>query len=119
MKQRIEKITIERVEGNFDDCFKVIATTIEQAEKAIQMMSLTAPRSGQGYDKTDFKIEWADESKYEGRIDLQAGMAFKNENLVNHIKGSMSYRIDQKSIPTDARITQQEYDDFIEKYLTA
>lgn len=119
MKHEIKQIIIERAEGNFEDCFTVIATTMKQAEKAIQMMSLTAPRSGQGYDKTDFTIEWKDNSKYEGRINLQAGMAFKNENLVNHIKGSMSYRINQESIPADARITQQEYDEFVEKYLTA
>jgi|SRR5690625_1319991 len=114
---KVKNITIERIEGNFEDCFTIIATSFDQAEQAIKMMSLTAPRSGEGYDKTDFLIEWEDGMKYQGRIDLQANMALKDNNLKEHIEGSMGYRIDQLSIPDDARITQEEYDEFIDEYI--
>src|SRR5690625_3874477 len=113
---KIKSITIERIEGNFEDCFTIKATSFEQAEQAIKLMSMTAPIDG--YDKTDIMIKWNDGSSYQARIDLQAHMATIDNNLIDHIKGSMFYRIDQPNIPQDARITRQEYYDFVGKYLT-
>lgn len=118
-KHTVTSIKIERVEGYNKDCFTVLANTLEQAEQAIKLMSLSAPGAGEGYDKTDFTIKWDDGSTYQGRIDLQADMATKEDNLTDHIKASLSYRIDQLNIPQDMRITQKDYDEFVENYLTA
>ncbi len=115
----IKSIIIERVEGYSKDCFTVTATTFEQAEQAIKLMTLSAPKSDEGYDKTDFTITWSDDSTYKGRIDLQDSMALKDNNLIDHIKSSMFYRVEQESIPEDMRITRQDYYDFVENYLTA
>jgi|SRR5699024_11337338 len=114
-KQTLLSIKIERVEGNFEDCFSATATTFEQAEKIIQLMSQSAPIKG--YNKVDFFIKWKGGGRYSGRIDLQQHMTEIDNNLVNHIKNSMAYRVDQQNIPPQARITKAQYNDFIKNYL--
>lgn len=116
-KIQIKSIKIERIEGNLEDCFTITATSFDQAEQAIKLMSQTAPGFDGGYDKTDVFIEWVDGSSYQARIDLQQHMAIKNNNLMEHIKGSLSYRINQPSIPEDARITEEEYERYLNEYL--
>ena len=72
-KIQVKKISIMRAEGPSRD--PDVGTwrhfdNYHDADKYLRKQSRTAPDSG-GYDKHDFKVEWKDGHKYEGRLDVK------------------------------------------------
>lgn len=60
------------------------------AEHAIQSMAPVAPDGG-GYDKTSFRVEWANGTKYEARIDIIRSMATDPAPLSSHVRRSLRF----------------------------
>jgi len=76
------KIEIERAEGTASECVKRVVNSWSAANALLNSMSRTAPGSGGGYHKTDFKITFEDGETYGGRVDLNSE---KLQNLGRHV----------------------------------
>ena len=70
-KHRVGKIQLDRAEGPTRDIGKRTARTFAEAQRILNAWSLTAPKAGKGYDKTDFVVVYDDGNLYDGRIDIQ------------------------------------------------
>ena len=80
------KITLDRAEGLVSECGIEIAEgpkVWDAADEILFRWSKTAPKTG-GYDKCDFKVEYADGETYEGRYDLKHH-SIETPDLGNHI----------------------------------
>jgi hypothetical protein len=70
MSKEIVKITVDRAEGLHSECFKTEHSTVEDANKRLGDISMTAPRTG-GYDKTDVEIFFSDGFSVKSRHDVK------------------------------------------------
>lgn len=81
------KITLDRAEGLASECVVVVVEgrkVWDQADAVLLQWSKTAPKTG-GYDKCDFKVEYADGETYEGRYDLKHH-SIETPDLGEHIR---------------------------------
>lgn len=108
--RKLKNIVIERAEGRLEDLLKVEVKSYEAANKIIQIMAVTAPPIGNGYDKTDFIVTWDDEIEYKGRLDLQYEMSLEFD-LQKRIKEGMDGMLKSDLVSKD------DYNEFIENYL--
>jgi len=131
VKIKATKIWLHRAEGpsdlcvektfQGDDCWK-------QADVQLDTWAQTAPKSG-GYDKTDFKVKFADGEDYCGRFDLQhPDVPNRESSLADHIAHfilfcaghyrppGMSEEKYEKLMKTDR--FKHDIDDFIEFWNT-
>lgn len=82
------KITLTRAEGYAAECVTVVLEGPElwtRANGTLHGWSYTAPKSG-GYNKCDFKVEYADGETYEGRYDLKH-FTLEMPSLARHMVG--------------------------------
>jgi hypothetical protein len=96
-KIQAREIWIRRAEGRpgRDDMephtFKAGAVSPwEQANAWIHRQARSAPEGG-GYDKTDFKITYADGETYEGRFDLEREHAGRHDPLGEHVRTFLQF----------------------------
>ena len=81
-KIKIVEIVIDRAEGPRAYCGKKTVETIDEANKLLRQHARTAPKTGQGYDKCDFVITFADGETYDGRFDLQSdGLPYLEDHI--------------------------------------
>lgn len=91
-KIAVKSITIARAEGLSHECYETKHETWASAESRISRICATAPKKG-GYDKCDFKIEWADGQVYEGRYDAAfPGSRSYEGTLAGHVEGNLIFR---------------------------
>lgn len=88
-------------------------TTVTTWEEANKIIKDIAFRVDKGYDKTAFRIEWEDNSTYEGRIDVQASDLYKNAPLSEHIE---NYALCMAGMKKIAGYTQEEYENLLNAY---
>jgi hypothetical protein len=108
---KIKSAWIERVEGKIEECIKINCTSFEKLNYAVKLMSLSAPEKGNGYDKTDFFIEFEDGETYKGGIDLQKEYATNGYSVQKHIIYVLEYYAKNGLATVDETI------DFVEKYI--
>lgn len=109
-KVAVKTITVTRAEGPSDSCRKPeTATTYDHANLILARWSNTAPRSG-GYDKCDFVIVFADDSKYHGTYDLKH-WSMQAPNLAGHIQELALFYTARE---TPAHMTQQRHRNFLQ-----
>lgn len=89
-QKRVKSITLDRVEGRISDLDVRTVKTFEAASKVLRDWAQTAPAAGEGYDKTDFSIEWEDGETYSGRIDLNSDDP-ESWDLAGHVRRFASY----------------------------
>lgn len=108
------KITIDRAEGPSNLCGP---KTFEgpnvwaQAQRCIDEICETAPKTG-GYDKTDFKVIFADGEEYTGRIDLSHPSYEKRDitNLADHIAQHCHFHL---GLWRPSHMSVDQYRDFL------
>jgi hypothetical protein len=114
----VKEITIVRLEGPSYLCdIENKVYSFDEANKLLKEMSKKSPRDG-SYDKTNFKVEFIDGEKYEGRIDLMHYTVEKNsreQNIEQHIHDHLSF-YNGTLKPDHMSLTQ--YDDFLSKNTT-
>lgn len=88
-------------------------TTVTTWEEANKIIKDIAFRVDKGYDKTAFRIEWEDNSTYEGRIDVQASDLYKNAPLSEHVE---NYALCMAGMKKIAGYTQEEYENLLNAY---
>lgn len=79
------------------------------ANVCLQRLRVTAPPKGQGYDKTDFVVEFEDGETYEGRIDLQRDVY---ETLDGHIREFCEFHAG-RTVRLPAHLTPAQYQRFL------
>ena len=84
----VKEIELDRAEGPTHLCGKVIVSDFASANLRLATWALTAPKSGKGYNKIDFKVTWEDGETYEGRYDLNQEVEDdeKGQDLARHIR---------------------------------
>lgn len=71
----IETVTITRAEGRHEEVGKaLVLRTVEEADAVLAVWAHTAPKPGNGYDKTDVVIHFSDGSEYRCTVCLNAGV---------------------------------------------
>jgi hypothetical protein len=108
-------ITLDRAEGPRSETGKPVRITSwkgpgsiwDAANAELLRMSRTAPERGGGYDKTDFKIEYADGETYKGRIDLQRG---ENNDVDKHMRDFLTFMGGQRK---PAHMSKEKYEAYI------
>ncbi len=85
-KTPVTEICIRRIEGRIglDSFDPVTVTTWAEANATLRAWARTAPGPGQGYDKCDFTVTWADGETYNGRYDLE-GQETETADLAAHV----------------------------------
>ncbi len=63
--------------------------TWSEAELAIQSMAAVAPDAG--YDKTSFRIEWADGETYTARLEIARPMSAAPAPLSSHVRLALEF----------------------------
>ncbi len=115
MKIKAVRITLDRAEGLTSECGpKPPVTTFAEANALLRRMAHTAPPKGRGYDKTDFKIEFADGQVYEGRIDLQCDVYETIEEHVLQFCRFYSGRMTAAELPS--HLTMDRYKMVVGRY---
>ncbi len=66
----VARIVLTRAEGRAYECVTVPCATFKATDTLLRRWARTAPATG-GYDKCDFRVEWADGETYNGRFDLK------------------------------------------------
>ena len=119
MSEKIKavKITIDRAEGPTKLCGPKTfegADVWEQAQRCIDNHCMTAPDKG-GYDKTDFKVIFADGEEYDGRIDLAHPTYEKRDisNLADHIAQHCLFHIGHWC---PSHMSQEKYWELLARY---
>src|SRR6266853_2565243 len=87
----VKSIWIRRAEGPKNDLGARTVTSFEAADAQLKRWARSAPKRGGGYDKTDFRIEWADGETYEGRYDLTGEDVSKHNLLGAHIQHFLNF----------------------------
>jgi len=89
-KIAVTSVTIVRAEGPSHLCDKPETfTSLAKATTRLREWSWSAPKAGDGYDKCDFAIVFANGETYEGRFDLQqnlAGEGSLEQHIQQHVK---------------------------------
>lgn len=78
-------IILEGKEGKIEDNFPLIFSSWDEVNKKLR--SYDAPKRGEGYDKTFFKIVWDNDDVYSGRIDLTDEFI----SLQGHVQDFLEY----------------------------
>lgn len=86
----VKSIEITRAEGPIDECgVTVVVSSFAEASRVLARIAETAPNTG-GYDKTDFRVTWADGEIYDGRADIQRDHVV-GYDLADHIRSFLGY----------------------------
>jgi len=72
----------------------VVCKTWAEAKKALLNLSEYAPKNG-SYDKTDFRIDWADGQVYTGRYDL-VHHSVEMPDLRGHVESHLKFVVGEK-----------------------
>jgi hypothetical protein len=108
-KAKVTIIELERWEGPIEECGKkVTVETFAQASSQLARWARNAPDTG-GYDKTGFKVTWANGQTYEGRVDLQRGNIF-GYHLGSHMQKHLEFYAGLYRPP---HITEEQYAAFL------
>ena len=131
-KSPITKITLARAEGPnplpprvvicSTPCFdntgspSPVGSLFTKAQHTFNQWAHTAPKQGEGYDKCDFEVEWAEGATYRGRYDLQAtGLDDSGNTLQDHIIQHLKYHaLHTNNHGTEARKEAQNMLDNLE-----
>lgn len=98
----VEKIELGRAEGPSKECYAVTVRTFAEAQKQLKKWGRSAPRPREaggtgGYDKTDFKVTFADGDTYDGRYDLiYGGTDDSGDDLFGHIKSHLLFLANER-----------------------
>lgn len=98
----VEKIELDRAEGPSKECYAVTVKTFAEAQKQLKKWGRSAPRPREsggtgGYDKTDFKVTFADGESYDGRYDLiYGGTDDSGDDLFWHIKNYLLFLANER-----------------------
>lgn len=87
----VKSVFLNRAEGPTRDIGQRTVPSFEAADDQLRRWARTAPKKGGGYDKTDFKVEWADGETYDGRYDLQREDTTKSNLLGSHIQHYLAF----------------------------
>lgn len=112
-KTPVAKVTIERVEGLIHECIKKEfegITALHAADMTLMEWSMTAPDNG-GYDKCDFKVEWADGRTYSGRYDL-VHYTVESPSLAKQIKDTYLFYTGKRK---PEHFSEKQYKEIVDK----
>lgn len=95
VKIEVKRVTITRAEGLISECDRpetfLGRDAIYRASRRLGEWARNAPDGG-GYDKCDFKIEWADGETYEGRADItREHWRCASYDLTTHVRDFLSF----------------------------
>jgi len=120
------KFELNRAEGPSALCGPAQpVTTWKDADNILRQWSRTAPDKGQGYDKCDFTITWADGETYTGRYDLKRHDGGFTDLLGYHVRSFLTFysgnRRPDWMTPDQYEqtlngVNRSEYSDFLSKY---
>lgn len=110
-KVGVKSIWLKRAEGPTPLPQPVTVSSYAEATKVLQDWARTAPKAGQGYDKTDFKVVFNDSETYEGTLDLKgADVADNDTDVAKHI---FDYMYFYSGLAKPGHMTPQAYQDYI------
>lgn len=122
----LAKIELTRAEGPIENCGKAMPVdSWAAADGQLTRWAHTAPEPGQGYDKVDFKVTWADGETYEGRYDMNRlgeDSETNGHDLARHIRRFLNWIAHCPECPGSARGLQRHGEpakakEFIANYL--
>lgn len=87
----VKKIWLNRAEGPTKETGQRHFASFEAADAQLALWAHTAPKKGHGYNKVDFKIEWADGETYQGRYDLSKDDEIRHNLLGSHIQHYLNF----------------------------
>lgn len=74
----VVRVWLNRAEGPTREIGQRTVSSLADADSILHKWATSAPKEDQGYNKVDFRVEWADGNTYQGRFDMDQG----------HIKGT-------------------------------
>jgi hypothetical protein len=86
----VKSITLTRAEGPTEDCGTITVASWAAATAALRKWAATAPGPGDGYDKCDVTIEWADGERITERYDL-VSLDIKTPNLASWFRRLVTF----------------------------
>lgn len=126
VKIKVKEIWLNRAEGRIPLPRAVTVKTYKDAHDVLLDWSISAPKQGEGYDKTDIKVTFEDGETYSGRVDLKHFSCDDNDtDLAKHIRDHvLFYTGEHKPVWMTAAqydqalngVNSQEYKEFYEKY---
>lgn len=108
-KIKVASITFRWKEGPVDHLpAPLVVSNWAEANAKLSTWSNDAPKDG-CYDKTDFKIVWADGEVYEGRYDLQH-WSVEFPDLAGHVRDFLMFYAGQRC---PNHMTTEEYEAYV------
>lgn len=108
----VKSVWLHRAEGPTNDLGEGVFPSLEAADDQLRRWARTAPKQGKGYDKTDFRIDWADGETYKGRYDLQREDTTKNNLLGSHIQHYLAFHA---GIFCPEHMKRKDYERYLEE----
>ena len=85
----LKSITVLWPESSDESALNRPLSTWTEAEDTIHSMAAVAPEYG--YDKTGFRVEWADSERYEVRLDIARVVVQIPSPLAGHVRRALEF----------------------------
>jgi hypothetical protein len=107
----VVKVWLNRAEGPTYETGPRTVKSLSEASDVIHGWAKSAPPHGQGYDKTDFRVEWADGETYEGRLDMD-----QNHRVIRNPLGEQmqDHLLFLSGLRRPSRFDREEYERYLE-----
>lgn len=110
-KIKVKEVWLNRAEGPRGQTGERTVHSLEDADETLRDWARTAPKPSGGYDKTDFKVTFADGETYEGRYDLTQEDRKKKSLLGTHIQENLLFH---GGLHRPSHLTAEQYDRYLE-----
>jgi hypothetical protein len=107
----VVSVWLNRAEGPTRETGQRTVKSLSEADDVIHRWATSAPLHGQGYDKTDFRVEWADGETYEGRFDMD-----QNHQVIRNPLGEQmqDHLLFLSGLRRPSRMNREEYERYLE-----
>ena len=112
-KIRAVRFDLHRAEGPSAECIRVTCNTWEESDSILQTWARTAPKPGNGYDKTDFTVTYADGESYTGTYYLKNHDTHHTGQLARHIREFMTF---YAGLRCPSHMTRKAYQELMDQY---
>jgi hypothetical protein len=108
----VKSVWLNRAEGPIRETGARTVDSLSAADAQLKRWAHSAPKKGGGYDKTDFRIEWADGETYEGRYDLQREDEGKSNLLGSHVQHYLNFHA---GLFCPEHMSREDYENYLKR----
>lgn len=104
------RIWLNRAEGPTSEIGQRTVTSFQDADAVIRRWATSAPATGKGYDKVDYKIDWQNDHSYGGRFDMDRSHVTKSDILAQAVRDGLLFFA---GLRRPSSISQEQYEKFL------